>query len=58
MGDGGWWVVNKKGTGCLMNEAKIGVIECANKVEFFVKPRKNERKKSGKQNPWQAQKLA
>lgn len=41
-----------------MNEAKMAFIEYNNEVDFFAKPRSNAKKKSAKEIPLQAQKMA
>lgn len=50
------WVFGDKGY--LMNEAKMAFIEYNNEVDFFAKPRSNAKKKSAKEIPLQAQKMA
>jgi RNase H-fold protein (predicted Holliday junction resolvase) len=41
-----------------MNEAKLGFVEYDNTIDFFAKPRNNAKKKSAKQTPMEAQKMA
>jgi hypothetical protein len=41
-----------------MNEAKMAFVEYNNEVDFFAKPRNNAKKKSAKEIPLQAQKMA
>jgi hypothetical protein len=50
------WVFGDKGY--LMNEAKLAFVEYDNKVDFFAKPRTNSKKKSAKEVPYEAQKMA
>jgi len=44
--------------GYLMNEAKLAFVEYDNTIDFFAKPRNNAKKKSVKEIPLQAQKMA